>query len=118
MKVSECDFLVSINMVVLSAILRSDSIGIFSTIAKQTHDDLWKCGRVTQLLRQCVKDYATVAGMYGSLYETSFDADDGTLAHIQVSPSYLTKFKSTAAVCIIFLITGLAANVHQHFSVD
>ena len=102
-----------------SDILRCDSIGIFSTIAKQTHDDLWKCGRVTQLLRQCVKDYATVAGMYGSLYETSFDADDGTLAHIQVSPSYLTKFKSTAAVCIkMFLIAGLAANVHQHFSVD
>jgi len=57
---------------------------IASTIAKQTHDDLWKCGRVTQLLRQSVKDYAAVAAMYGSLYETSFDADDATLAHIQV----------------------------------
>ena len=105
-------------MVVESAILRSDYIGIFSTIAKQTHDDLWKCGRVTQLLRQCVKDYATVAGMYGSLYETSFDADDGTLAHIQVSPSYSTKLKALPQCVLTFLIAGLAANVHQHFSVD
>ena len=51
---------------------------------KQTHDDLQRFGRVTQLLRQCVKDYATVGAMFGALYETSFDADNGTLAHLQV----------------------------------
>jgi len=57
---------------------------IANTQAKQTHDDLQRCGRVTQLLRQCVKDFACVASMYGGLYETSFDADNGTLAHVQV----------------------------------
>ena len=64
---------------------------IASTIAKQTHDDLWKCGRVTQLLRGCVKDYAAVGAAFAALYQTSFDADDATLAHIQVWQQLCTR---------------------------
>ncbi len=52
--------------------------------AKQAKDDLQRCGRVTQLLRQSVKDFAAAAGAYGRLHESSFDADPDSLAHLQL----------------------------------
>ena len=52
--------------------------------AKQAHDDLQRCGRVTYLLRQCVKSFQEVGTMYSDLYQSSFDADPDTLVHIQI----------------------------------
>ena len=72
-------------MVVSSNSLRtSPPPAIASTQAKQSHDDLQRCGRVTGLLRSCVADFSRVGSLYGALYESSFDADPGTLCHIQV----------------------------------
>ena len=72
-------------MVVSSNSLRtSPPPAIASTQAKQSHDDLQRCGRITGLLRSCVSDFSRVGSLYGSLYESSFDADPGTLCHIQV----------------------------------
>ena len=34
------------------------------TQAKQMHDDLQRCGRITHLLRKCVKDFDRVSQMY------------------------------------------------------
>lgn len=58
---------------------------IASSQAKQTHDDLQRCGRITTLLRHCIADFARLGAMYGNLYESSFDADPETLVHLQVT---------------------------------
>jgi integrator complex subunit 7 len=72
-------------MVVSSNSLRtSPPPAIASTQAKQSHDDLQRCGRITALLRSCVADFSRVGSLYGTLYESSFDADPDTLCHIQV----------------------------------
>ena len=72
-------------MVVSSNSLRtSPPPAIASTQAKQSHDDLQRCGRITGLLRSCVADFSRVGSLYGTLYESSFDADPSTLCHIQV----------------------------------
>ena len=72
-------------MVVSSNTLRtSPPPAIASTQAKQSHDDLQRCGRITSLLRSCVADFNRVGSLYGALYESSFDADPDTLCHIQV----------------------------------
>lgn len=57
---------------------------IASSQAKQSKDDLQRCGRITQIVRQCVKDFNGVAKMYGDLYQGSFDADPDTLLHLQL----------------------------------
>ena len=61
-------------MVVSSNSLRtSPPPAIASTQAKQSHDDLQRCGRITGLLRSCVADFSRVGSLYGTLYESSFD---------------------------------------------
>lgn len=57
---------------------------IASAQAKQAHDDLQRCGRVTSLLRAAVSNFSEVARMFSDLYTASFDADADTLARLQL----------------------------------
>ncbi len=45
-----------------------------------------------QLLRSCVKEFSRVGTLFGELLETSFDADEATLAQLQVSSDKLYRF--------------------------
>eukprot|EP00095_Tigriopus_kingsejongensis_P008596 snap_masked-scaffold6485_size3834-processed-gene-0.0 protein:Tk08596 transcript:snap_masked-scaffold6485_size3834-processed-gene-0.0-mRNA-1 annotation:"hypothetical protein TcasGA2_TC000973" len=57
---------------------------IASSQAKQSHDDLQRCGRITQLLRNCVQNFSHVSKLFSELYQSSFDADPSTLVTIQL----------------------------------
>ncbi|EEC00174.1 integrator complex subunit, putative [Ixodes scapularis] len=52
---------------------------IAGSVATATRDELQKCGRV---LRKCSRDFRALADQYGVLYQTLFDADQGTLRNI------------------------------------
>lgn len=57
---------------------------IANALAKQSNDDLQRCGRITQLLRQSVNEFNQVGKLYGDLYQASFDADPESLDHLQL----------------------------------
>ena len=80
------EFLAALRQMVVSSnsLRTSPPPAIASTQAKQSHDDLQRCGRITALLRACVADFTRVGSLYGALYESSFDADPDTLCHVQV----------------------------------
>ena len=80
------EFLSALHQIVVSSnsLRTSPPPAIASTQAKQSHDDLQRCGRITGLLRSCVSDFSRVGSLYGALFESSFDADPDTLCHLQV----------------------------------
>ncbi|CAN8008454.1 unnamed protein product [Ixodes pacificus] len=57
---------------------------IAGSVATATRDELQKCGRVVAQLRKCSRDFRALADQYGVLYQTLFDADQGTLRNVQL----------------------------------
>ncbi|XP_064476425.1 integrator complex subunit 7-like isoform X2 [Ornithodoros turicata] len=57
---------------------------IAAALAQATRDDLQKCGRVVAQLRKCSREFRALADTYGALYQTLFDADNGTLYNVQL----------------------------------
>lgn len=89
---------------------------IASTQAKQSHDDLQRCGRISQLLRQCVKDFSRVGTMFGELYETSFDADGDTLAQLHI----LQQLNISIAIWIesVCLKSSLQGSIYDEMDIS
>ncbi|TRY73744.1 hypothetical protein TCAL_00974 [Tigriopus californicus] len=89
---------------------------IASSQAKQSHDDLQRCGRITQLLRKCVQDFLNVSKMFSELYQTSFDADPVTLIQLQL----LQQINASISKWIegICLKSSLQGTIFQDLSVE
>ena len=52
--------------------------------ALSSRDDLLKCGNIVVMMRKSAKEYRLLAESYSALYQSSFNADNHTLAHIQL----------------------------------
>jgi hypothetical protein len=89
---------------------------IASAQAKQAHDDLQRCGRITQLLRQAVSNFAEVARIYAELYQASFDADSDTLLQLQL----LRQLNSCLSQWIemVCLKSSLQGSIYQDQGVE
>lgn len=57
---------------------------IAASTAQSSRDDLLKCGLVVVQMRKCAKEFRTLADSYSTLFQSSFNADNQTLAHIQL----------------------------------
>jgi hypothetical protein len=57
---------------------------IANTLAKQSHDELQRCGRIAQLLRKSVNDFKAVDRLFGDMAQASFDTDADTLLQLQL----------------------------------
>lgn len=57
---------------------------IASSAALNARDDLLICGNVVTVMRRCAKEFRVLAESYNSLYESSFNADNHSLAHLQL----------------------------------
>lgn len=58
---------------------------IAQTLAQNSRDHLQKFGHVTNQLRKSVKTFKVCEELYMKLYKASFDADPGTLDHLDIS---------------------------------
>ncbi|XP_074598658.1 integrator complex subunit 7 [Brevipalpus obovatus] len=52
--------------------------------ALNSRDDLMRCGAIVPQMRKCAKEFRNVAEAYSALYQTSFNADNETLSHLQL----------------------------------
>ncbi len=89
---------------------------VASQLANLSNDDLLRCGRVTQLLRQSVKDFGAVGEAFGQLYETSFDADPDTLAHLQLLQQLNSSFAQW--IEMVCLKSSLQGDIYLDVEVD
>ncbi|XP_053211694.1 integrator complex subunit 7-like [Panonychus citri] len=55
-----------------------------SSTATASRDELMKYGSVVTQMRKCAKDFRLLADAYSCLYQTSFNADNETLSHLQL----------------------------------
>ncbi|XP_015789504.1 integrator complex subunit 7-like [Tetranychus urticae] len=62
----------------------SPAPAIAGTAATTSRDELMKCGSVVSQMRKCAKDFRSLADAYSCLYQTSFNADNETLSHLQL----------------------------------
>lgn len=58
---------------------------IAQTLAQNSRDHLQKFGHVTNQLRKSVKTFKVCEELYAKLFKTSFDADPGTLDHLEIA---------------------------------
>lgn len=52
--------------------------------ANSCRDDIMRCGSIVPQMRKCAKEFRTIADAYSLLYQTSFNADNETLSHLQL----------------------------------
>ncbi|KAF7989463.1 hypothetical protein HCN44_008137 [Aphidius gifuensis] len=80
-----CEFLQSLLQLINSckSLCTSPPPAIAMSIVLSTKDDYQKYGRVTYQLRKSIQDFNTCAMNYQKLYQSSFDADQGTLDNIR-----------------------------------
>ncbi len=57
---------------------------IAASTALSTRDDMLKCGNIVIAMRKSAKEFRSVAESYSLLYQSSFNADNNTLAEIQL----------------------------------
>lgn len=62
----------------------SPAFVISSSAALSSRDDLLRCGSVVTQMRKCAKEFRCIAEAYGYLHQTSFNADNQTLDHLQL----------------------------------
>ncbi|XP_040576031.1 integrator complex subunit 7 [Lepeophtheirus salmonis] len=88
-------------MYACNSIRTSPPPAIANAQAKQSHDDLQRCGRIAYLLRKCVKEFTRVSSLYGKLYESCFDADPSTLSQLSIFRQiYLNISRWIERVCL------------------
>ncbi|KAM6166505.1 integrator complex subunit 7 isoform 1-T1 [Erethizon dorsatum] len=57
---------------------------IATTIAMTLGNDLQRCGRISNQMKQSVEEFRALASRYGDLYQVSFDADSATLRNVEL----------------------------------
>ncbi|XP_047560047.1 integrator complex subunit 7 isoform X1 [Lutra lutra] len=57
---------------------------IATTIAMTLGNDLQRCGRISNQMKQSMEEFRNLASRYGDLYQASFDADSATLRNVEL----------------------------------
>ncbi|XP_055000364.1 integrator complex subunit 7 isoform X2 [Sorex araneus] len=57
---------------------------IATTIAMTLGNDLQRCGRISNQMRQSMEEFRSLAARYGDLYQASFDADAASLRSLEL----------------------------------
>ncbi|XP_058525143.1 integrator complex subunit 7 [Ochotona princeps] len=57
---------------------------IATTIAMTLGNDLQRCGRISNQMKQSMEEFRSLAARYGDLYQASFDADSATLRNVEL----------------------------------
>lgn len=57
---------------------------IATTIAMTLGNDLQRCGRISNQMKQSMDEFRSLAARYGDLYQASFDADSATLRNLEL----------------------------------
>ncbi|XP_012493781.1 PREDICTED: integrator complex subunit 7 [Propithecus coquereli] len=57
---------------------------IATTIAMTLGNDLQRCGRISNQMKQSTEEFRSLASRYGDLYQASFDADSATLRNVEL----------------------------------
>ncbi|XP_039086031.1 integrator complex subunit 7 [Hyaena hyaena] len=57
---------------------------IATTIAMTLGNDLQRCGRISNQMKQSMEEFRGLASRYGDLYQASFDADSATLRNVEL----------------------------------
>uniref|UniRef100_A0A1D5QMA7 Integrator complex subunit 7 n=1 Tax=Macaca mulatta TaxID=9544 RepID=A0A1D5QMA7_MACMU len=57
---------------------------IATTIAMTLGNDLQRCGRISNQMKQSMEEFRSLASRYGDLYQASFDADSATLRNVEL----------------------------------
>lgn len=68
----------------------SPAPAIAATTAVAMRDDLMKFGSIVTQMRKCAKDFRNVSDLHSHLFQSSFNADNETLAHLQLLQSSCT----------------------------
>ena len=79
---------------------------VASATATNTRDDLLKCGTIVVQMRKCAKEFRTLTDSFSFLYQSSFNADNNTLAHIQLLQSSCTIIAE--AIESLFLVNRVS----------
>lgn len=103
-------FMLSCNLV-----RTSPAPAIAAAIASSTRDDLLKCGSVVTQMRKCSRELRSLSDSYSTLFQSSFNADHQTLAHLQLLQSSCTIIAE--AIESIFQtnrVSSLFVDQHTH----
>ncbi|KAI6051302.1 integrator complex subunit 7 [Marmota monax] len=57
---------------------------IATTIAMTLGNDLQRCGRISNQMKQSMEEFRSLASRYADLYQASFDADSATLRNVEL----------------------------------
>ncbi|XP_014394296.1 PREDICTED: integrator complex subunit 7 [Myotis brandtii] len=57
---------------------------IATTIAMTLGNELQRCGRISNQMKQSMEEFRSLASRYGDLYQASFDADSATLRNVEL----------------------------------
>ncbi|KAM9211781.1 integrator complex subunit 7 [Dugong dugon] len=57
---------------------------IATAIAMTLGNDLQRCGRISNQMKQSMEEFRSLASRYGDLYQASFDADSATLRNVEL----------------------------------
>ncbi|XP_001366638.1 integrator complex subunit 7 isoform X1 [Monodelphis domestica] len=57
---------------------------IATTIAMTLGNDLQRCGRISNQMKQSMEEFRSLASRYEDLYQASFDADSATLRNVEL----------------------------------
>ncbi|XP_020028435.1 integrator complex subunit 7 [Castor canadensis] len=57
---------------------------IATTVAMTLGNDLQRCGRISNQMKQSMEEFRSLASRYGDLYQASFDADSATLRNVEL----------------------------------
>lgn len=68
----------------------SPAPAIAATTALTMRDDLMKFGSIVTQMRKCAKEFRNVSDLHSHLFQSSFNADNETLAHLQLLQSSCT----------------------------
>ncbi|KAI1292120.1 Integrator complex subunit 7 [Halotydeus destructor] len=90
---------------------------IAAAVAQSTRDDLLKCGTIVVRMRKCAKDFRSLSDAYSSLFQSSFNADNQTLTHVQLLQNSCT-IVAEAIECLFLTNRVSALFVNKNTQLD
>ncbi|XP_077013861.1 integrator complex subunit 7 [Tamandua tetradactyla] len=74
---------------------------IATTIAMTLGNDLQRCGRISNQMKQSMEEFRGLASRYGDLYQASFDADSATLRNVELQQQSCLLISHTIEALIL-----------------
>ncbi|XP_055966779.1 integrator complex subunit 7 isoform X2 [Sorex fumeus] len=74
---------------------------IATTIAMTLGNDLQRCGRISNQMRQSMEEFRSLAARYGDLYQASFDADAASLRNLELQQQSCLLISHTIEALIL-----------------